>query len=225
MIAGLSTSCADRNRKMDASSEPPSIGRPTLPRLTDEAEQIVGRAHAQDWPQVYRYIENINAAWLDFTRRATETEPQVIPLSPPAATLESRVTAALSALRDAAGKRDAAATAKTAMDLRKALADLSEYYQAAAPPDLQTLESLERQILVDLSSDGFASASAAFQSARDAWRRVEPEIQTRAGSGPTQAIADQFKAQRAAIEAHDRGAAMAGAETMLSLLETVRRHY
>ncbi|MGE5296559.1 MAG: hypothetical protein ACM3VT_17200 [Solirubrobacterales bacterium] len=223
--AGLLASCEHHNRKDVASTNAADVVQPTLLRIGEETEQIVGLVPAGDWPQIDRYVGDIDAAWKDYTNEEAENEPQFVPLSPPAATLESNVAEAVSRLRDAATKQDAGATTKAAKDLNKAVTDLYEYYHVAAPPDLHTLETLERQMLVEVSSGSFNSAANTLQRAGEVWRGIQPTILDRAGFEAAQAIGGQLKVQRIAIEARDHTAAVDSLETTLSLIEGVQRYY
>lgn len=198
---------------------------PPLQAISEKGEQIVGLVPTGDWPRIYAYIADINDMWVGYTNGAMTPGPQSEPLQPTAATLQSRVAAALGGLKDAAATRDPPKTIRTAQDLAGAASDLYEYYHAAIPPEFHRLEVLERQVLFDLSSDGYDSASRVLKEAEEAWQHVQPAILERAGFGATQAIGGELKVQRTAIDDRDRATAINSVETMLSLINGVQRLY
>lgn len=225
LTTGLLTSCTGQKREPAATVDSAGDVPPPLLGIDEKAEQIVGFVSTKDWPQIYAHLHDINDVWMNYTRAAVGSAPQSRPLSPAAAAMEKRITAALSALKDAVAKQDESATMRTASDLSAAAADLYGYYHAAIPADLRRLEVLERQMLIDLSSDTFESALRTLESAEETWRRVQPTILARAGFGTAQALGGELKVQRTAIEVRDRNVAVTSIENMLSVIRDVQRLY
>jgi hypothetical protein len=193
--------------------------------IDQRAQQIVRLAPTGDWPQIDAYIADIDDAWARYVDTAVKPAPQSESAQTTTATLEDRVAATIGELKEAAAKRDAPATTTTADRLDVAVVSLYENLHAAVSPNLRRLEVLERQILIDLSSDAYNSAMRTVDSAEAVWHRVQPRIQIRAGYEAAVTLDGQFVVQRTALQVRDRTTVIASVQTVLSLIDDIQNLY
>jgi hypothetical protein len=213
-------SCATQKR---ATPTVCSVGDapPSLLVIDEKAQQILRLAPTGDWSQIEAYIADIDDAWTNYAG-TTVIKPEP---GTSTASLDEPVGEAIRVLKEAAANRDASATTKSAGDLDAAAIKLYEYHHAAVSPNLRRLEVLERQILIDLSSDAYASALRTLDCAQEVWHRVQPRIQIQAGYQAAVAMDGQFPVQRTALQVKDRATVTASVQTMLSLIDQIQHLY
>jgi len=198
---------------------------PALLTIDEKAQQILRLLPAQDWSTIDAYIADIGDAWTNYMDTTVRPRPESELEPVQMATLEDQVAQAISDLKDAAAGQDTPATTQAATDLDAAAVRLYERHHAAVSPNLRRLEVLERQILIDLSSDSYASALRTLDCAREVWHRVQPRIQMQAGYQAAVAMDGQFPVQRTALQIKDRATVIASVQTMLSLINQLQQLY
>jgi hypothetical protein len=224
-VVCLLTSCAADRSRSASSSNVVRDAAPPLLQIEEAAEQIVATVPSGDWPRIYASIQDINDTWRDYAASSIGPGPQSLPVAAAVVPLRQRLVAAMDALRDAAFQRDPGGTMRAANDVSAAAADFYGYYHPAIPPDLPRLAGLERQVLIDLSAEGYDAALATLNNAERLWEGLLPTILSRAGAKATDAVAGQLQAQRTALIARDRAQLTASVNTALSLIRGIQRLY
>lgn len=222
---GLLASCAENRRTTAQSICSVSEAPPALLVIDEKAQQILRLVPQRDWPQIDGYIGDIDEAWTTYVD--TSISPSLPSESEPSseATLQVQVADAIDELQAVAAQQDAAATTAAAGRLDAAAVELYEHLHAAVSPNLWRLEVLERQILIDLSSDAYDSALRTLDCAQEVWHRVQPRIQIRTGFQAALTLEGQLTVQRTALNVQDRTTAIASVESVLSLIQDIQRLY
>jgi len=121
--------------------------------------------------------------------------------------------------------RDSARTMKAASDVNAAAVELHAFYNPTIPPEINTLQTLERRV-VKASADGdLDGLSDTLAAVRDTWDRAKLAVSARVGdqvvSGFDQYIADQ----QTALAAGNGEELSAAAKRALAMLDEMSRLY
>jgi len=222
-IAGFATSCHKHSTEPLGYVSPVEAAQPALQRIGQRAEAIVVSVPTEDWPRVYAYIREISDAWQDYKRPTVNPSPE--PRRFPASMLVSQLDAAVAALKDASAARDSARTIKAANDVNAAAVELYAFYNPTIPPEINTLQALERQV-VKASADGdLDGLSDTLTTVRDTWDRAKPTVSTRVGDQVIRGFDQYIADQQAALAAGNSEELSARAKKALAMLDEMSRLY
>jgi hypothetical protein len=222
-IAGLAASCHKNRTEPLAYVSPVEAAQPALQKIGQRAEAIVVSVPTEDWPRVYAYIREISDAWQDYKRPTVNPSPE--PRRFPASMLVSQLDAALAALKDASAARDSARTIQAANDMNAAAVELYRFYNPTIPPEINSLQVLERQI-VKVSTDGdLDGVSDTLTTIRDTWDRAKPTVSARVGDRVVRGFDQYIADQQAALAAGNSEELSAWAKKALAMLDEMSRLY
>lgn len=194
---------------------------PPLQMISERAEAIVIAAPAEDWPQVFAYIRDIDNTWQDYKLPTVTPSPE--PRTYPSGMLFGDLDAALARLREGAAVRDTESTIRAAGEVSEAAGALTGFANPTRPSEIHRLATLQRQVLAGAVQDDLIGVYWNVDSARRTWDRVRPTVLARTGTTVVQGFEEVLTAQQTALQEGDltRVASLAG--TALQLINGMQQ--
>jgi len=223
VVAGLAASCHKNTTERLGYVSPIEAAQPALQKIGQRAEAIVVSVPTEDWPRVYAYIREISDAWQDY--KHPTVNPSSEPRRFPASMLVSQLDAALAALKEASAARDSARTIQAANDVNAAAVEMYAFYNPTIPPEINTLEVLERQIIKACADGDLDGASDTLGTVRGTWVRARPIVSARVGDQVVVAFDQYIVDQQVAVAAGNGTELSARAKKALAMLDEMSRLY
>ena len=185
----------------------------SLQTIEAAAEDIIDNVPSQNWDKVNTDVNAMVDAWEEFEAQAGNAEVSQ--------ELKDAMTAALEQLQIASQAQDAAATLQASNDVSAAVVELFARYATQIPADISRLDVLERQVILDVSAQDYATALTTFNTIKSTWEKVKPSVMEHNGEEVIAEFEASLATQASALEAQDAAALTNEAKLALELVDAL----
>jgi hypothetical protein len=201
----------------DRADAAPRVVPGSLQTIEAQAEAIIDAAPGGNRATVTGDVAAIAEAWKAYqVQAAADGAPQVF---------QEALASAFDHLQQASSANDVIETLQAANDLSAAVIDLFGVYHPAMPADIGRLDVLERQVVLDISSNDFAAAAHSLAKVDAIWARLKPSILEHNGAEAATQLDASLAAQRAAWKGKDRSGLTADAKNGLEIVDALEELY
>lgn len=160
----------------------------SLNDIEGQAEDVIDMVAANDWPRIRHDLADMQSNWTTYQPVA---KADGVP-----ATIQTDMSAALTALGKAVAAQDATATAQAANDFSAGTVEAMSMYDVGHPVQIGRLDVIGRQIAIDGQAGDFNGASEQIKAAQTQLDEVSASLTDHGGKDvltQAQATLDQMR--------------------------------
>lgn len=128
-------------------------------------------------------------------------------------------------LQTTAAVNDITGTMQAANDLSAAVIDLFDLYHPLIPTDIGRLDVLERQIILDITTNNFTAATDSLAKVKTVWERVKPSILAHNGNKVAKEFEIGLTAQSKALDSKNANALKNETQNGLEIVDALEKVY
>ncbi|GAK52716.1 hypothetical protein U14_03971 [Candidatus Moduliflexus flocculans] len=189
----------------------------SLTALEEQAEDIIDVVPAAKWATVNADIANIDNSWAHYHPQAEQDQVSQ--------TTQQMFLEALSRLKSLAAEQDALGTMQTANDLSAAVIEMFDVYHPAIPTGIGRLDVLERQIILDVTTQKFTVAHETLTKIQTVWEQVKPSISEHNGQSSIEQFTASLTFQAQALQEKDVEKLKKEAQNGLEIVDLFEKLY
>jgi hypothetical protein len=188
-----------------------------LQTIEAQAEDIIDIVPEGNWTQIASDVDTIAKAWKTYQSSSSEN-------AIPQAFYDAFITA-FTHLTQVSKAKNTKNTLQSANNVSAAIVDLFTTYNPAIPIDLGWLDVIERQTVLDASTNQLSAATDSIAKANAIWVRLRPSVLSHNGTNVALQFEVNLYAQRTALIAKNSSNLLENANSALEIVDSLEQLY
>jgi len=189
----------------------------SLQTIEAAAEDIIDYAPSGGWDQIGKDVTDIGSAWKSYQPQAGKDGASQ--------ELQDAMMAAIEKLQTASAAKDSAATMQGSNDVSAAVVEMFALYNPGIPADIGRLDVLERQVILDVAANDYASAQTSLAKTKSVWETVKPSVLEHGGQAVGAEFETSLAKQESALNSGDDTTLTTEAGNALEIVDEMERLY